>query len=337
MQPAKKLEPEAPKQRTDSSTSTVPKVDKKPAIEQPRADSSSAAIPKTAATRREPTDLGASSTSVGGAKPSASFKPCKSDWPDEDRSAISSAEAAVILAMVNATLKKAAADGVHGAKAFGAGFATVDALTAAFADGVLPCVHLGALLPKDIDLRAVNVPAKDKFDREENFTLFLGAGRAAGATYDRSVTKTSLPSANADTVLAVLWQSIKSAISQTFVREKSIRDDLANEAHVKMETVRDDWGANKICWAWLNLMIKRGGGRQSVKSFVDLADCQALGHVVNAIWGAAKTPADAEALVALCASKGVRDVACAEGVAAGHGRTLYSLVGALFVAFLKGK
>ncbi len=61
-----------------------------------------------------------------------------------------------------------------------------------------------------------------------------GSARAVGATFDRSVNKGALCEAKSDMVLLCLWQNIKCGVSQRFVREPSIRNDLANEARVKV-------------------------------------------------------------------------------------------------------
>ncbi len=127
-----------------------------------------------------------------------------------------------------------------------------------------------------------------------------------------------------------------------------------------MEQVRDDWGANKIFWGWcvcnnmcfaracvtksasltcivplrINLMAKRAGYSRTVSVFTDLADCSALAHVADAVWKSGTRSEDAEAFLKVCAAQGVANAACAEGVAAGHGRSLYALVGAIFRAAL---
>lgn len=95
-------------------------------------------------------------------------------------------------------------------------------------------MHLGSLCSKDIDLRAINAKVKDKMDREENFQLYLGAARGVGASFDRSITKSSLGEAKMDAVLLCIWQNIKCGISQRFVRTKSIHNELASEARVKV-------------------------------------------------------------------------------------------------------
>lgn len=193
-------------------------------------------------------------------------------------------------------------------------------------------------MPKDIDARVVNNPAQSNADKIENFNLYLGSARAAGAVFDRTVNKDSLREPNPTMALQCMWQNIKCGIAQSFVREPSIRAALAKEGGLKVEVVRDEWGAHKICFAWINWKAKQGGyaGGRSIETFSDMSDMRALVHIANAIWGTGTTTQqhDPAQFLQLLREKGISDVACPDALTAGHGRSLYSVVGALFKASL---
>ena len=265
---------------------------------------------------REREKASATPSSSSSSSSSGSFKPCKSDLVDDDKSSISEAEMDWILKCVNQSLK--------GSKQFSSGFRSVDALVTAFRDGILPCVHLGALCPKDIDVRAVNSRVDDNMDREENFTLYLGSARGVGASFDRSISKSSLCKPTKEIVFACLWQSMKCGINIAWTREASIRRDLASESRASEGEIRDEWPANKIMFTWVNMVLQK-----RAKSFADLPDLlpQLTKHCLG------KSCASIEECERLASRADIPTIA--DALASGHGRVTYAFVGNLFEKFIK--
>ena len=230
---------------------------------------------------------------------------------DDDKSAMSDQEYEWILKCVNEALK--------GTKQFSRGFSSVDALVKEFANGVLPCIHLGALCPKDIDVRAVNTRVEDSMDREENFTLYLGAARGVGASFDRSVSRTSLCKATKEMAFSCLWQNIKCGVNIGWTREASIRKDLASESGASEGDIRDEWPANKIMFTWINMVL-----RKRVRSFSDLPEI--LPDLTKHCLG--KSCSSAAECESVASRSGVHTIG--DALASGHGRVSYAYVGHIF-------
>jgi hypothetical protein len=246
------------------------------------------------------------------------FKTCKSDLVDDDKSAMSEKELAWLLEVVNNTLKST--------KQFPRGFASADALAKAFRDGILPCVHLAALCPKDIDIRAINSPVDDNRDREENFALYLGAARGVGGTFDRALTRQSLLEATKEQAFACLWQNIKCFHNVSIQREASIRGAIASELGAKEADIRDEWPANKIFAGWVSVALKK---RLKTVSFPELAELlpALTQHVLK---GSCSSLPDAARVAAK-----VGIVTIPEALAAGHGRVSFAFAGDLFQQAIK--
>lgn len=204
-------------------------------------------------------------------------------------------------------------------KLFSSGWRSNDALVTAFRDGVLPCVHLGTLCPKDLDVRTVNSRVDDNMDREENFTLYLGSARGIGAVFDRGVSRSSLVKATKEQVFACLWQNMKCGINVALTREASIRRDLASESGASEADIRDEWPANKILFTWANMVT-----RKRAKSFVDLVEAlpKLTEHCLK------KSCSSISDCVSAASRANIHTIA--EGLEAGHGRIVYAFVGDLF-------
>ncbi len=215
--------------------------------------------------------------------------------------------------MVNSTL--------NSTKQFPKGLSSADALVKAFRDGILPCVHLGALCPKDIDTRAINAPVDDNRDREENFTLYLGAARGVGASFDRAITRQSLSEATKEQAFACLWQNIKCFHNVSIQREASIRASIASETGAKEADIRDEWPANKILAGWLSVVLKK---RLKSVPFSDLPDL--IPSVAqHALKSSCSNLGDA---TRNAAKVGIATIP--EALSAGHGRVSFAFVGDLF-------